>query len=433
MISLEEKISYLQYFLEKTPEKSAFLQTQRLLWEKSIFPNRFPRCSTFLCSLCKGKSLNLSVCLSCGHVYCLRHFSEHSCPKTMGVDILTKQLFVWDPKMGRKFLFDALIDRLIVSAKIAVIDGIPFFSELDPPSPIFPIPRSPMQFHNLGSTCWLNSILQCLMANPLVEKYFTSGVFQIEECDSCISAVHLQLQKLFLSQNGEGSFSLNDLLFCIWAQFPDLNTPDERDCHEFFMKLRTSLEDFYSERFGSKDFSNIFNWSFSVVESCESCDQTQRMHIPESMLILPIANCSGIKESLNQFLLGESPMKCTQCGRSSRKQYYFHTLPQTLTIALSRFTEDRNIAAIQLEEVLVLDKYIEADNKVPYESVTYSLIAAVVRPKSSDSGHFRTHVKRSGNWFRCDDNIIKPVDIQEVLRDDAYLLFYIKNGFIGRQ
>ena len=432
MISIQEKTELLSKFLENTSEKTAFIHSQRLLWEKSIFPTRFPSCSTFLCSICKSKTHDLSICLTCGHIYCLKHFGEHSCNSSFGVDISTKQLFIYDLKYGRRFIFDSLIDRLIVSAKLAVIDGIPFYADLDPSTPILPLPKIPMPLYNLGNTCWLNVIIQCFMANPLIEKWFLSGVYQIEECDDSISALHVQFQKLFLSQNGESTFSLSDFLFCLWAHFNDLWSSEERDSQEYFMKIRTSLDDFYQKKFNTHEFGNIFNWKFKVVESCEFCEKTHSMLIPESSMILQINNCNNINEAIYYFLNGESPMKCSVCERSSRKQYFFHTFPKTLTIVLGRsYQEDRSLSPIKLEETIYLDKFVDQDEKKDIQPVVYSLITSVVRPKSGDSGHFWAHVKRNNHWFRCDDSSIKPIDISEVLRDNAYVLFYIKKGFMG--
>ena len=70
------------------------------------------------------------------------------------------------------FIFNASIDRLIRSAKLAVIDGLPFDVELDPSEPVL-IP--PKLLRNLGNTCWLNVLMHSLAVNPLLQKWFLSG------------------------------------------------------------------------------------------------------------------------------------------------------------------------------------------------------------------------------------------------------------------
>ena len=434
MLEDEERIKYMSLFKEGAPVKKTFLHAQRLIWEKSIFPSRFPPCSAFMCATCRTKPRNLSICLSCGNVFCMEHYKEHPCKNSLGIDIKTQQLFVMDEDKGRKFIFDPLIDRLIVSAKLAVIDGMPFNSELDPKTQILPSHRMPLALYNLCNTCWLNSVMQCLMANPLVEKWFLSGKYQLDVIDTPIACVHTMLKKMFLAVNGKGNFLISDMLFCIKTLYPSYNIAEQYDAQEFFLRLKTSLDDFYKVKFESNEFEEIFSWTFNVIESCEYCSHTQAHPSPESILNLPYASSNTLSEAIAQFFNGESPMKCLQCEHTAKKQYYFHTLPQTLTIALVRTgNENKGMANIKIEEVLDLEKYVDPDVKKFVDSARYSLVASVVRPRTGDLGHFWADVKRNGQWYQCNDNNIKATDINDVLSDDLILLFYLRNGFVSRK
>lgn len=434
MIEDTEIGELLKIFEKSGNVKNTFIQAQRLIWEKSIFPSRFLPCSAFMCTVCQTKPRNLSICLSCGNIFCLEHLAEHPCKNPFGIDIQTQQLFTFSQELGRRFIFDPRIDRLVVSAKLAVVDGMPMSANLDPQTSILPKQRTPMQLQNLGNTCWLNSILQCLMAHPLFEKWFLSGKYKLDEIDSPIAAVHKMLYKMMLATNGRGNFVISDFLFCINALYPDLNSTEQKDSQEFFMRLRTSLDDFYQAKFDSHEFGDIFNWKFHIVESCEFCDQSQTLLAPESMLMIPIATSNSLEEAISQFLSGESPMTCQSCGHSAKKQYFFHTLPQTLSVALVRTSnESRNLANIKISEVLDLDKFVEPELKRHIDGAKYSLISTVVRPKGGDLGHYLASVKRNGRWFSCNDTIIKQTDISEVLKEDVYLMFYIRNGFISRK
>lgn len=434
MITLTEKPKILGQFFDKSnANKSTFLQVQRMIWEKVLFPNRFLPCSVFLCSSCSNKTRDLSFCLQCGRTFCGTHYQEHSCPPGFGVDIKTRQLFLFSPEIGRRFVFDAAIDRLIISAKLGVIDGLPLTADLDSPGPILPIPRSPMPLHNLGNTCWMNSLLQCFVVNPLLQKWFLSSSYPITRPDCLESTIHLHLCRLFLAQIGEPCFSLADFLYVVWLLFPSFAIPEQHDTHEFFMKLRTTLDEFYQQRFETQVFGSIFSWRFKVIESCESCDEQKTYIENESDIILVCTNCSSMSEALSQFLRGSSPLRCNSCGKPCKRQYLFNSLPPTLTISLSRDrSADRSMAPIKLVDEINLDEFIDIDKKEELGEAKYSLIGMVVRPGSGDTGHYFANVKRWGKWFRCDDINIEATDVHNVLLDDACLLFFTRDGFIGQ-
>ena len=55
----------------------------------------------------------------------------------------------------------------------------------------------------------------------------------------------------------------------------------------------------------------------------------------------------------------------------------------------------------------------------------YSLYAVVVHHGRMDSGHYSAYIRRGKDWFSCDDSSISLVSESEVLKCQAYLLYYI--------
>lgn len=69
------------------------------------------------------------------------------------------------------------------------------------------------------------------------------------------------------------------------------------------------------------------------------------------------------------------------------------------------------------------------DTVIPKEKQTdhiYSLYGVVVHAgKSSGSGHYFSYVKKDNKWYRCNDDSVSEVNnIDQVLQQRAYLLFY---------
>lgn len=430
MLTDDEKAVAADPLKNKTKYKESFINAQRIIWEKSIFPSLFPSCSTYLCTSCRKKAVNLSICLECDHIYCLNHFKDHICEKKYGIDILTRQFFAYDKNRGRRFIFDAFVDRLLISCKLAVIDGVKIDTDHDPEAPILSNHRLPRPFPNLGNTCWLNSVIHCMLVNPLFEKWFLSGKLFVEKISEPEEALHMMIEKLFRSQNGNGDFNIIDLLFCISAVFPQIDTKKQNDAEEFFMYLCSTLHDFYQKKLSesdAKEFSDIYTWTFNIVESCEHCGTNHTRFEEETILRLTALTSSSLNEALIQFLSGESPLPCSQCKERSKKQYYFHTLPHLLIVSLTKTRGDKSMNAIQVNEKIDLTKFL-SDSKANVKA-NYTLISTIIRTGSGEDGHIRAYVSRNGRWFKCDDNQVNQSSIGEALREEVSLLFYVRSGF----
>ena len=146
-------------------------------------------------------------------------------------------------------------------------------------------------------------------------------------------------------------------------------------------------------------------------------------------MYLPIARTSSLNEAISQYLFGTSPRKCSACEKPCKRQCYFNTLPPTLTIKLARGRSSEKIS-ILLEDELVLDDFVDADKKPELGEARFKLIGMVVRPGAGDTGHYWANVKKWGQWFRCDDHMIQTVELADVLRNDACLLFFTRMGFV---
>ena len=57
----------------------------------------------------------------------------------------------------------------------------------------------------------------------------------------------------------------------------------------------------------------------------------------------------------------------------------------------------------------------------------FQLFAVINHQGTLQSGHYTCFIKQAQNsWFKCDDSLVTKASIDEVLRSEAYLLFYHK-------
>eukprot|EP01105_Mastigella_eilhardi_P005021 TRINITY_DN16770_c1_g1_i3.p2 TRINITY_DN16770_c1_g1~~TRINITY_DN16770_c1_g1_i3.p2 ORF type:complete len:396 (+),score=91.87 TRINITY_DN16770_c1_g1_i3:1443-2630(+) len=116
-------------------------------------------------------------------------------------------------------------------------------------------------------------------------------------------------------------------------------------------------------------------------------------------------------------------------GSDATKQLAFYELPKVLVVHLKRFMQTN---AGHLRKVGTRVEFPVGLDMKPYcaSSVTgstlYELYGVVEHSGSMDGGHYTAHVRcgHSGMWYYCSDTHVNPVTLQDVLRAEAYILFY---------
>ena len=112
-------------------------------------------------------------------------------------------------------------------------------------------------------------------------------------------------------------------------------------------------------------------------------------------------------------------------------------LPMVLTVHLKRFAFDlqrgymRKIGTpVKFTEHLDLAPYMSKDKRVTEAS--YNLHAVLVHlGHGCDSGHYYAYVKApDGQWYRMDDEDVQAVSLNEVMSQNAYMLFYSQDRLI---
>lgn len=222
----------------------------------------YPQCAECRIDMCRP-----FVCLDCAHRACLladpvstggskSHMAAHlaSSAHALAADIVHGTLFcrgcddvVYDahfdevyqresrravvPKHGER-TSDALMtsDALTASGKR-----------------LEPVCRVPRGLRNMGSTCFLNVVLQSFVHNPLLRTYFLSDRHNSALCAVGRECLACELDKLFsefyCGDTGKEPYGPTSFLYAVWmdASSAELSQSGQHDAHEMLISTLNGL------------------------------------------------------------------------------------------------------------------------------------------------------------------------------------------------
>ncbi|KAK2521991.1 hypothetical protein Q9966_012945 [Columba livia] len=246
--------------------------------------------------------------------------------------------------------------------------------------------RAGAGLHNLGNTCFLNSVLQCLTYTPPLANHLLSG----EHSRAC-------------GQKG----------FCIMCRM-------EVHVQQVLHSSASAIEPW-----AVVDFLTVTCWS------CQAVSDSYEAFLDVPLDIKAAASVTAALEDFvkPEHLDGENCFKCSKCDKvtAASKRFTVHRAPKVLTVCLKRFeafTGDKISKVVEYPQYLDLRPYM---SQAAGEPLLYSLYAVLVHGGGScRAGHYFCYIKASdGLWYRMDDKSVDLCDSDTVLRQQAYLLFYI--------
>ncbi|XP_075509893.1 LOW QUALITY PROTEIN: uncharacterized protein LOC142546197 [Primulina tabacum] len=301
---------------------------------------------------------------------------------------------------------------------------------------------------NLGNTCFLNSVLQCLTYTEPLAAYLQSGKHQYScrtagFCALCAIQKHVSRALQSIGRILEPKDLVSNLR-CISRKFRNAR---QEDAHEYMVNLLESMHKCClpsgvpSESHSAYEKSlvhKIFGGRLRSQVKCIQCSFCSNKFDPFLDLSLEIAKADSLHKALARFTAkefldgGASQYQCQECKHKVKalKQLTIHKAPYVLTIHLKRFGS--HIQGQKIDKKISFGPTLDLKPFVTGlydEDLSYTLYGVLVHAGwSTHSGHYYCFVRTSsGMWYSLDDNQVVQVNEGKVLEQKAYMLFYVRD------
>ncbi|KAK7301113.1 hypothetical protein RJT34_11974 [Clitoria ternatea] len=305
----------------------------------------------------------------------------------------------------------------------------------------------PFGLINCGNSCYANAVLQCLAFTPPLTAYLLQGLHSIS-CANKKWCFTCEFERLILkSKDTRSAVSPMGILSQLQNIGSQLGNGKEEDAHEF---LRLAVETMQSVCLmesganisdSSKEETNVMGLTFggylqSKIKCMKCGGKSERQERMMDLTVEIEGEIATLEEALQQFsstetLDGENKYHCVRCKsyEKAKKKMTVLEAPNVLTIALKRFQSGKFgklNKPIRFPEILDLAPFMSGTSDLPIYRL-YGVVVHLDVMNAAFSGHYVCYVKNfQSRWFKVDDSVVTPVELDTVLTKGAYMLFYAR-------
>ena len=303
---------------------------------------------------------------------------------------------------------------------------------------------------NLGNTCYLNTIIQCLRHCTIFTQYICSNV---QNKDSICTAFRHSIDQL---NKGATPVSPKELVVSIMkkartkknSEFVDFRQNDAHeflifimDCfHEAFKKkvnirINGAVKNTYDKQIkeGMESFSKFYKNEYSsliplffgqyqTVVHYTDKNEISYSYQPFLCVQLDIPRMRGA----NIYDCLELMQRADKINATTYKSCFLWNTPMYLIFSLKRFIMGRkNGIPVDIPFTLNVRQYVTGPHK--YTQTNYELIAVCNHAGNVGGGHYYAFCRDDKKKWRCyNDTSVVDIDPKNVSTPNAYCIFYKK-------